>query len=54
MVVRIVFLRKKRQLCKKINAFRGRDNVRFHEKYWGVLSNYRLLEENGYIFINRT
>ena len=33
MVVRIVFLRKKHDNFAKINAFRGRDNVRFHEKY---------------------
>ena len=32
MVVRIVFLEKNDNFAK-INAFRGRDNVRFHEKY---------------------
>ena len=38
----------------KIIMFRGRDQVRFHEKSLGILSNHRLLEENGYSFINRT
>ena len=38
----------------KIIVFRGRDRVRFHEQSFDVLSNHRLLEENGYSFINRT
>ena len=53
MAARVCILGKTTNLHKVI-VFRGRDHVRFHKKSLGVISNHRLLGENGYSFINRT